>query len=223
MKRAKYFMGAAIALLMVFAACELEDLVNPTITLTGGDMEIVLNDAAGFTEPGFTATDDKDGDLTSQVIVGGDVVDVTKVGSYEITYSVSDNAGNQATVKRTVDVIVNQATYTGGWGVVEVITGSNPDPNWTYNATVTASGVDQTKILIANFGGFSTNFVANVNFDKFGNFTIPNQPLTGSGYDGTLQGTGTTSQNGLTLTINYDVNYTDGDHDICAGTWTKSK
>jgi hypothetical protein len=222
MKKMRFLMMAAVASMLVFSACDLEDLDNPVITLTGGDMEVVLNDPAGYVEPGFVANDDKDGDLTANVIVTG-TVDATKIGSYEITYSVSDKAGNKASVKRKVDVIVKQANYTGSWAVNEVITGDNPDPNWNYTATIAPSGADLMKLLVTNFGGFAATFVPSVTFDKFGNFVIPNQPMTGSGFTGTIQGTGTTSQNGNTLNITYTVNYSDGDVDNCVGTWTRSK
>jgi hypothetical protein len=221
MKKMKFVLMAAFAAMMFFTACEIEDLDSPTITLVGGDMEVVLNAAGGFVEPGFEANDEQDGDLTANVIVTG-AVDVTKIGSYEIMYSVSDKAGNKATVKRIVDVIVNQAFYTGPWSVEEVITGTNPDPNWMYNATVTASTVDPQKLIINNFGGFA-NFSGNVTFNKFGVITIPNQQLIGATVDGTIVGTGTTSLDGNTLTITYDVTYTAGGSDNCVGTWTKSK
>lgn len=225
MKKVSVILGVVAAMLMVFSACETEDLVNPVITLSGADtIEIVLNDPAGFTDPGATATDDKDGDLTAQIIKTG-TVDVAKIGSYELTYSVSDNAGNQATVKRIVNVVVKQATYTGNWAVVDIVSSTDTSISGTYNynATITASGVDQTKIMIANFGGFTASFVVNANFAIFGDFTIPSQPLTGSGYTGTISGTGTTTPTGLTLTFNYIVNYTDGQIDTCVATFTKSK
>jgi hypothetical protein len=223
MKKVTFFFSTLMAALMIFSACEVEDLDNPTITLVGGDMEIVLNDPAGFTEPGFAATDEQDGDLTAQVIVTG-TVDVTKIGSYEITYSVSDKAGNKTTAKRIVDVIVKQSTYLGVWSVSEVITGSNPDPNWMYSATIAASS-NQTTLLITNFGGMTSNFIANVTFDKFGKFTIPNQQLIGAGEDGTIEGEGIseTSPNGNTLTIKYKVNWVSSGTDHSVGTWTRSK
>ncbi len=221
MKKTTLFLSIIAAFMLVFSACEIEDLMNPEITLTGGDMEIVLNDPNGFVEPGFMATDDKDGDITNLVIVSGDV-DENKIGSYEITYSVSDKSGNKTTVKRTVDVIVDQDTYAGTWAVVEVITGDNPDPNWQYNATVAKSSTDPLKLLVTNFGGFS-NFIANLNFDKFGDFTLPSQQTIGSPDEATIVGTGTTSDNGLTLTITYNVAWLNGTNDVSTGTWTKSK
>lgn len=221
MKRLTFALSVVLAMLMVFSACETDDLDNPVITLVGGDMEIVLNDPDGFVEPGWTANDEQDGDLTNNVSVVG-TVDVTKIGTYELIYSVSDKAGNKAQEKRIVDVIVNQATFAGIWSVNEEITGTNPDPNWNYTATVSASSSNTMALLISNFGGFS-NFVATVIFDKFGNFTINNQSLIGAPVDGTIEGDGTTSLDGKTLFIDYEVDYTAGGTDFSEGVWTKAK
>ncbi|MDZ4227052.1 MAG: DUF5011 domain-containing protein, partial [Patescibacteria group bacterium] len=49
--------------------------------------------------------DDRDGDITADIVVGGDTVDTDTVGEYTITYKVSDAAGNAADeVTRTVIV-----------------------------------------------------------------------------------------------------------------------
>src|SRR5690606_16103845 len=82
-----------------------EDTTPPLITLLG-DAEMTLELGDTFTDPGVTATDNVDGDLTGEVVVGGDTVDTGTVGVYEITYDVSDAAGNPATqVTRTVNVV----------------------------------------------------------------------------------------------------------------------
>lgn len=52
---------------------------------------------------GATATDDRDGDLTSKIETIGSV-DTKKAGTYKITYTVKDAAGNTATATRTVIV-----------------------------------------------------------------------------------------------------------------------
>ncbi|WP_345278251.1 immunoglobulin-like domain-containing protein, partial [Litoribaculum gwangyangense] len=54
---------------------------------------------------GATASDNKDGDITANIVIGGDIVNTNIPGSYIITYNVSDAAGNAATqVTRTVNV-----------------------------------------------------------------------------------------------------------------------
>ena len=46
---------------------------------------------------GATASDNYDGDISADVVVGGDSVDTSTVGQYTVTYNVSDDAGNAAT------------------------------------------------------------------------------------------------------------------------------
>ena len=83
-----------------------KDAKAPKISLVGdSSMYILLNES--FTDPGFSASDNKDGDVTSLVAVSGSV-DTSKVGQYKITYSVTDQAGNNATVTRTVSVYEKQ-------------------------------------------------------------------------------------------------------------------
>ena len=79
----------------------------PVITLSGSTT-INLNVGTPYSEPGFSATDNVDGDITANVVVGGDTVDTSTVGTYVITYDVSDAAGNAATQRtRTVNVSDN--------------------------------------------------------------------------------------------------------------------
>jgi hypothetical protein len=80
------------------------DTTAPVITLLG---EATFNILIGstFTDPGATATDNVDGDISENIVVAGDVVDTDIAGTYTITYNVSDAAGNAATqVTRTVNV-----------------------------------------------------------------------------------------------------------------------
>jgi len=61
-----------------------------------------------YTDPGATASDNIDGDITNSIVVAGDAVNTTVAGTYIVTYDVSDAAGNPATqVTRTVTVIAS--------------------------------------------------------------------------------------------------------------------
>ncbi len=82
----------------------IQDTTPPVITLIGSaNISLELGDS--FSDPGATASDNVDGDLTSSIVVGGDTVDTNTAGTYIITYNVSDAAGNAATqVTRTVTV-----------------------------------------------------------------------------------------------------------------------
>lgn len=80
------------------------DTTIPVITLIGGTL-INLEEGDTYTEQGATAFDDVDGDITADIVIGGDVVDVNVSGTYTITYDVTDSAGNAA-VQVTRDVVV---------------------------------------------------------------------------------------------------------------------
>ncbi len=92
----------------------LGDRIGPEIELVG---EASVNIPAGqdYIDPGATAFDDIDGDITDKIEVSGSI-DSTVVGTQTITYSVADRAGNLASVARTVIVGVNEGTGGGGGG-----------------------------------------------------------------------------------------------------------
>lgn len=79
----------------------LADTVNPVITLIGGNQTLTEGDA--WADPGFTATDNADGDITNNVQVTGSVNPAVP-GTYILSYYVADAVGNETTVTRTVTV-----------------------------------------------------------------------------------------------------------------------
>jgi hypothetical protein len=80
------------------------DTMAPVIELLG-DNPLVLEAGTRYTEPGYRATDNYDGDITSRVWVKG-YVDSNTFGNYTLTYTVSDSSGNPAEEKtRTVRVV----------------------------------------------------------------------------------------------------------------------
>ena len=78
------------------------DQEAPVITLKGGQT-IYITPNQAFQEPGFTANDNCAGDITDQVKVSGQV-SPNQLGTYTLTYTVSDQAGNKASVSRKVVV-----------------------------------------------------------------------------------------------------------------------
>ncbi|RLJ17091.1 hypothetical protein DJ030_15095 [bacterium endosymbiont of Escarpia laminata] len=86
-----------------------EDNTAPDITLLGANpLNLSVGDT--YTDPGVTALDNVDGNITGNIVVAGDTVDTAIVGTYVVTYDVSDAAGNAATqVRRTVNVEDNTA------------------------------------------------------------------------------------------------------------------
>ena len=79
-----------------------EDIEKPVVTLNGGEVvSICANEV--YKEPGYTATDNCDSDLTNQVVVDGSV-DNSLIGEYQLTYQVKDKAGNEGSASRKVVV-----------------------------------------------------------------------------------------------------------------------
>jgi hypothetical protein len=79
------------------------DTTAPVITLLGSST-INLEVGDSFSDPGATASDNIDGNLTSSIVVSGNV-NTAAAGTYTLNYNVSDAAGNAAAeVSRTVNV-----------------------------------------------------------------------------------------------------------------------
>ncbi len=77
---------------------------DPVLSLTG-DTTLQAEAGQPFVDPGATATDTTDGNLTSSIVIGGSV-DVNTLGTYVLTYDVNDNDGRPATqLSRTVTVL----------------------------------------------------------------------------------------------------------------------
>jgi len=78
------------------------DMTPPILALHGDDF-LQLKLHASYVEPGFTAIDDVDGNVTAAVQVGGSI-DSRTMGEYVLTYTVSDASGNEGFASRTVIV-----------------------------------------------------------------------------------------------------------------------
>jgi hypothetical protein len=82
------------------------DHTLPIIQILGSDvMTLEATHDGNYVDDGATCSDQVDGVISQNVEVSGDVVNLSKVGAYEITYNCKDSAGNAApTMKRTVHV-----------------------------------------------------------------------------------------------------------------------
>jgi S-ribosylhomocysteine lyase LuxS involved in autoinducer biosynthesis len=91
-----------------------EDITKPIITMNGSST-VTINSGSTYSDAGATATDNLSG-ISGSIAVSSNV-NPNVVGTYYVTYNVSDNAGNAAvSVTRTVNVIQSTYTfnYTGG-------------------------------------------------------------------------------------------------------------
>ena len=78
--------------------------VTPPVIVLNGSSNVNITVGGTYTEEGATASDDKDGDISANIVIGGDVVNTSAAGTYKVTYTVADAAGNSTTVERTVTV-----------------------------------------------------------------------------------------------------------------------
>ncbi len=82
------------------------DTTAPVISLTGNSNVTVVQGQA-YNDPGATASDNLDGTISEDIITTNPV-NTNTVGTYIISYNISDRAGNPATeITRTVTVVSN--------------------------------------------------------------------------------------------------------------------
>lgn len=122
------------------------DSTAPTLTLNGGSLiEIVKGQF--YEEPGYTAYDTQDGDLTEWVTVYGSV-NVWKEGTYHLYYVVHDQAGNYTSQVRTV-VVYQNYTLTN---LVKNGSFENNFTSWTQVGNTATSNYTQISTSFAKFG-----------------------------------------------------------------------
>ncbi len=104
-----------------------DDKVIPEITLNG---EYGMTVARGtvFTDPGATAQDDRDGNISAKIVIAGSV-NTDLAGDYTITYDVVDSSGNAAiqVTRRIKVVVVHEDAEDGdtvGWATYATTAGS---------------------------------------------------------------------------------------------------
>ncbi|HQV00405.1 MAG TPA: DUF5011 domain-containing protein, partial [Bacteroidia bacterium] len=130
MKKQIFALSALVMLgSTLFIGCSEDDTTAPSITILGNNPTVSLKDVT-YTDAGATANDDKDGDITASIVTTNGV-NKNVAGSYVVSYSVADKAGNTAAEDRDVYVVDLNGTY----NVVDVVGGSSS--NYTDVVTVT--------------------------------------------------------------------------------------
>lgn len=146
------------------------DQEGPVINLNGPEM-LTLTVFDPYTDT-VSALDNVDGDLTDQIVFGGDFVDTDALGTFTRTYNVTDSSNNSAEeVSRTITVVDD---------VIPVITILSPSINVgvgeTFTETVSASD---------NFDGNITNNIefggTFVNTNTAGSYTRTYNVMDSSG------------------------------------------
>jgi len=132
--------------------CQTVDTTAPVITLLGSN-PVDLNVGDTYVEPGATALDETDGDVSSNIVIDNSAVNTAVAGSYAITYNVTDASGNAASeVLRYINVIdINQPE--SNLSVTAISPDSIPVQS-TIVATISGTGFTDGSVLnLINGGG----------------------------------------------------------------------
>ena len=84
---------------------------KPTLELIGSN-SIYMYIGEEYKEQGYRASDNCGGDITNRVVVSNNV-NVNKVGTYKVSYVVSDNSSNSVEIFRTIKVMERPVNKNG--------------------------------------------------------------------------------------------------------------
>ena len=150
-------------------------ITPPVITLIGGEETLIIDlnktpTLEDFTDPGCTAMDDFDGDVTARVVTDLSALDFNKLSDEQvITYKVSDAAGNETIKERKVQTVFLPDLSNA---VIERISSLPSLP--TQSTTFRISGLEPAQVPQK----FGANYVYT--------WTVEDGTASGSGADGAL-------------------------------------
>ncbi len=150
-------------------------ITPPVITLIGGEETLIIDlnktpSLEDFTDPGCTAMDDFDGDVTARVVADLSALDFNKLSAEQvITYKVSDAAGNETIKERKVQTVFLPDLSNA---VIERISSFPSLP--TQSTTFRISGLEPAQVPQK----FGANYVYT--------WTVEDGTASGSGADGAL-------------------------------------
>jgi PKD repeat protein len=156
----------------VYRYVKVIDTIKPVITLLGAN-PATLEVRTSFNDPGVKISDNYDNVLSlNQHLIITSNLDSSKLGTYTITYDVTDKSGNKAiTVTRTVKVVdsIKPAITLNGvqFDSVDVFTRYN-DPGVTYFDNFNKT----SELTPAVSGSFYTQFPGGIKPNKLGTYTI---------------------------------------------------
>ena len=217
-------LAALIAVSSLFiVGCSKDDTEAPIISLIGSN-PFQLEMLQTYSEPGATAEDNEDGDISSSINVDDSDIDNLLPGTYYVNYTVSDAAGNQGTNSREIVVYATNNAMVDSYSVIDIcVTGAAAD-TFLYQQNITATGA--STITFNKFADYSSNTGITATVAGNGAITLPFQPALNIGTaaeDHDFTGTGNVIENGFIL------NYTDKNNSsipvatsTCQATYTRN-
>jgi hypothetical protein len=165
-----------VAVAIIFSSCGKEDVGAPKVSITGDNpFEIELG--ATFTDPGATANDEEDGDLTSKINVTPLTISTDKVDEITVTYKVTDKAGNDGSATRKVRVKANKLT-----GLYRVTDTYSDGETFQYDQQVNTNVQGYNMLTFSQYGTYGQNALLIVTAGPTG-FTASNLNFVDSDND----------------------------------------
>jgi hypothetical protein len=207
-----------LIIIAILAGCAKPDTTPPVINLTGANPDtLFLNQ--NYVELGYSAIDNKDGDITSHISISGiPPFNSNITGTYLKIYSVNDAAGNIDTAVRTV-VVYNQASILSGH--YQAITNCQITGGpLGFKSEINACDSINFDFWISNFGAFGINQSVLASYNDTTN-TISFQCPQQLGGITLVSASGTVTGNAphYTLTINYSWSV-GGNTDYCTAVYS---
>lgn len=207
----KNFLAAALVLAALFVGCKKDDVTAPVVTLSAASVSVPLGSTYNVTA---TAIDDVDGDISSKIVITG-TANLNAAGTYTLTYSATDAAGNVGSATLTVNVVLSRDGVLGNYSTTTTCTTFPYNTVATSTAFQTNSSGDKFVINLFYYNGGTLICTLNgstVTVDAGQNPGPPAENVTGSG---------TFNATGKVLTMNYTWHPTGAPTVSCSVTYTR--
>jgi hypothetical protein len=124
MKKIGNILFVALASLVIFNSCGPDPDTQAPFIMLEGDDPLIITLGERWEDPGYSAMDNRDKDITARVNIAHDIPvngvengegETLTAGTYSVNYSVQDEAGNEGTKTRTVKVVNGIEIYMGDY------------------------------------------------------------------------------------------------------------
>ncbi len=199
------------ALLLALVSCQKPDVTSPKI-LVKIDPKPVHYRTEPYVDAGAEVVDDKTCNFDNLLV--SNAVDIYHYGTYPVTYTAEDEAGNLAEAVRNVEIILPlNDYYSQNYNAFDTCTSGN----YFYTALIQDCDCNQNVVYVANISNFGLSASFNLSvFGQYNQFLSLDTTKTGVSFNGI----GTMNSGADTLFWDYIIQDTIAT-DVCRSTWIK--